>query len=791
MNITDYSKSLCSFLVFAFICAFGFAQSIYTNPITGTNPNTSNPYTTGETHDANITVSGISRGSGISGANANDRYNANGWNLLGRDVDDYFEFTLTPNACYQIDFVSFVYTSNSTSLIGPASFSFRSSEDGFSTDIGTPNASGTTIDLSAYQNITESITFRFYAWGGLNLLNGYFSINDFTFNGVVSPISTTTWGGSSWDNGAPDSSSTVIINGNYDTSTNGNITACNLTVNPSFELVIGDNTYVEVENNLVVDGGSIAVQSQGALVQNGTTDEAGTFSLINSGTATLNKFTRNYYDDGLHYTYWGSPVENANIVSTFPDPADNRRYWFNAANYLDQNTVGTTNGIPDDIDDDGNDWQKTTGTMTAGLGYAITAAPPPPVPFPYPYNDNIIFSGGFNTGDIEVTIYRNDAELADSNWNLLGNPYPCAISTDAFFDLNGYDATTNPTGIIENILYLWTHNSPASASNPGNQVSNFSQDDYAVINLSGGTAAVSGGEIPNKYIPSCQGFFVAMDNDAPTTGGVSPVLSNKVVFTNEMRVADGTSNSQFFKDSYSKEENIPNKLWVDLTSNNGAFNQILVAYLDGATDGDDGLSYDAKKLISGNASILYSIIDGSDKKFVIQGKASNSLKADETIQLGFVNNIDASTEYTLSITQLQGDFVTNNIIYLKDNLFGKIHNLSDSNYTFTSSIGQFDDRFVLMFNNETLSSNQVAEESNELKIIDLDNSRVEFTAPKDLRLKNVSIYDITGRKLYDFKGQYNSEVYNISSLRNTIYIAKVLLSNNVLITKKRLKSNKP
>lgn len=789
MNIIYYSKGLFNFLAFVAISAIGFGQSIYTNPITGTNPNTLNPYTLGETFDSNITVSGISRGTGISGANANNRYNANNWNLLGLNIDDYFEFTLTPNACYEIDFVSFVYTAESTNLWGPATFAFRSSIDGYSSNIGTPNDSGATIDLSAYQNITGPIAFRFYAWGGLNLLNGHFSINDFTFNGVVSPVSTTTWDGSSWDNGTPNISTTTIINGDYYTATNGDISTCNLTVNSGFVLTIEDNTYVEVETNIIVDGGTIAINNQGSLVQNGTSVDAGTFSLINSGTSTLNKFTRSYFDDGLHYTYWGSPVKNPDIVSTFPNPLDDRRYLFNASNYLDQNTVGTTNGIPDDIDDNNNDWQKATGTMSPGLGYAITAASPPPVPFPYPYNDDILFSGAFNTGDIEVTIYRNDAELTDSNWNLLSNPYPCAISTDAFFDLNGYNVSTNPSGTIENILYLWTHNSSADESNPGNQKYNFSQDDYAVINLSGGIAAVSGGDIPNKYIPSCQGFFVPMDNDAPTTGGVSPVFSNKVIFTNDMRIANGTSNSQFFKDSNSKEEDFlnTNKLWIDLTSNNGVFNQMLVAYIDGATNGDDGLSYDAKRLIPENVNVLYSIMEGSDKRFAIQGKATNSLNMHEIVQLGYTNNIDMNTEYTLSIAQLQGVFLSENIIYLKDNLLNKIHNLSDSSYKFTSLVGEFNDRFVLMFNNGTLSVNGVYEEINVLKIVDLDNDRIEFTAPKDLKLRNVSIFDLLGRKLYEFKGQNNSEVYNMPSLKHVVYIAKILLSNDTVITKKYMK----
>ncbi|MFN3640521.1 MAG: hypothetical protein ACK4UK_06345, partial [Flavobacterium sp.] len=162
------------------------AQSIFENPILGTNPNTANPYITGQIVDPNMTVSGIGRGPDINGNNANNRYNANNWNSLGFDANRFFEFVLTPNTGYKIDFVNFVYTGQ-VSGTGPNSFSFRSSVDGFSSDIGTATATGATISLTLpqFQVITTPITFRLYAWGA-SAGGGTFSVNNFTFNGEVS-----------------------------------------------------------------------------------------------------------------------------------------------------------------------------------------------------------------------------------------------------------------------------------------------------------------------------------------------------------------------------------------------------------------------------------------------------------------------------------------------------------------------------------------------------------------------------------------------------------------------------
>ena len=67
---------------------------LWENPITGNNPNTDNPYIIGDLTAANLSVSGIGRGAGIVGSNANNRYNANDWNTAALDPTGYFSFTI-------------------------------------------------------------------------------------------------------------------------------------------------------------------------------------------------------------------------------------------------------------------------------------------------------------------------------------------------------------------------------------------------------------------------------------------------------------------------------------------------------------------------------------------------------------------------------------------------------------------------------------------------------------------------------------------------------------------------
>lgn len=159
--------------------------SLWTNPITGTSPGNSNPYTTGQTVAAGITVSGIGR-SGLNANTANNRYNASNWSTAG-SIDDtkYFEWTITPDPGNAIKFSSLVYNGQASGT-GPTSFAIRSSLDGFTSNIATPGAAGGTISLAAaqFQSVASAITFRLYGWNASST-GGTASVDDFTFNGNI------------------------------------------------------------------------------------------------------------------------------------------------------------------------------------------------------------------------------------------------------------------------------------------------------------------------------------------------------------------------------------------------------------------------------------------------------------------------------------------------------------------------------------------------------------------------------------------------------------------------------
>ena len=247
------------------------------------------------------------------------------------------------------------------------------------------------------------------------------------------------------------------------------------------------------------------------------------------------------------------------------------------------------------------------------------------------------------------------------------------------------------------------------------------------------------------------------------------------------------NNDQFFRSETTAETR--NVLWLNLTSDNGVAKQIAVAHLEGATDNYDGSYYDVtENKSSGLAATLYSIIsDDEDEQFVIQGKNPSSLNINEVIPIGFNTIIEVPTLFTVSIAQFEGDFYTENNIYLKDYLLNTTHSLKDSDYTFTSETGVFKDRFEIVFTPNALSIDDNLIDANAVTIYELQDGNVQINVGKSHTITKVEIMDITGRRIYTLKGNNSTEIYNLSNLSKAAYIAKITLSNGQVISKKAIK----
>ncbi|CAN1572179.1 Fibronectin type III [Flavobacteriaceae bacterium] len=732
-----------------FFKSFGFyGQSIFSNPITGINPNLLNPYTNGQLVDPNCTVSGIGRGSGILGKNANNRYNAIGWNTAVIDSNKYFEFVITPISGKRIDFLSF-YFLGQISLYGPSHFVFRSSIDGFSTNIATLVGTGGTVSLSDpnFQNIIEPITFRIYSWGATNG-NATFSINKFDFKGTTDcalpekprltdiPIScSSTSFEVNWV--PPFLAKNYIFDVATDPSFNNpvvgyfNLLLENVTNQIVVGITAGETYYVRLR---AMNDCGLSNYSNTSIVFSPSTTFDGvswdndlpdsTKKVVFAGNATivspLNACSVKI-NPGVNVVVGETGGTNGTAILHLENGLEvvgtGALTFENNASLIQVNDAAVNSGkitykrisSPMKIFDF-TDWSSPVS------GQTLKELSPNTLSDKYfsfwdrvwitENSDNTMLTGkgytirtpkegvwGAPYPETVVFPYRQPVSFIGTPNNGI---YTVAVNPNAgrySFIGNPYPSAlnadvfvSNNAGAIKGTIYIWTHNTSIT-QNGTNYI--YSQDDYASYNafLGAGVAAASS--------------TVSGANDKAPTGKIAAgqgffVISTtgttgSIVFNNSMREHSVANNSQFFKGSSTKKSSIErHRVWLSLSNIQGAFKQILIGYATGATNGDDVL-FDGSNY-SKNAYIDFcSLI--STKKCVIQGRALPFDKKDE-VPLGYKSSIDGS--FSISIDQIDGVLASQDV-FLQDKTASIYYNLKKGPYTFNTLKGTFDDRFALVY----------------------------------------------------------------------------------------------
>jgi hypothetical protein len=223
-------------------------------------------------------------------------------------------------------------------------------------------------------------------------------------------------------------------------------------------------------------------------------------------------------------------------------------------------------------------------------------------------------------------------------------------------------------------------------------------------------------------------------------------------------------------------------VWLNLISQSGSFNQILVGYVDGATNGWDR-SYDGVKFGDGTGNSFYSVI--RDKDLVIQGRPTPFSEYD-VVRLGYKSTMQEA--FSLRIDHFDGLF-ENQEIYVEDKELHVIHNLKESPYNFRSGIGTFDRRFVLRFT-DIISGSRVSTDN-------LESNVTAFVSEKNLvieashNITALSIYDISGKLLSSREIEELIRTYSSNfNYAEGVYFVKVKLENGFVETKKLINNNR-
>ncbi|UPT70007.1 MAG: choice-of-anchor J domain-containing protein [Flavobacterium sp. JAD_PAG50586_2] len=554
-------------------------------------------------------------------------------------------------------------------------------------------------------------------------------------NSVLVSFYATTWNGTAWSNGAPNATTRAVFSGNY--SSTANLQACSVEV-LSGNVVFNTSHTLTVQNDVRVTGGSLTFDDKSSLLQVNTLDNNGV-AFTNSGNITYKRTAMPMFK--FDYTYWSAPVSPQILANVSPNSPMTLFYQYNPIAGLWQNVA------------------PASTTMVPGKGYIFRAPLSYPVAWPStPQDFTANFIGVPNTGTITLPIIGGA-----SQFNLLGNPYPSALSADAFL-LDSDNAAT-----LGGTLYFWTHNTGINAAYQ------YTGSDYAIYNYLGGVvggvptgpATNPGINVlpPNGKIGSGQGFFI------------KGLLNGTASFKNTMRLAG--NNDQFFKTATQtilSNEPEKHRYWLNIANTEGAFKQALIGYADGATMGIDRL-FDGEMVDVGNAVTMYTLIDNT--KLSIQGR-SLPFNVNDTIPLGYKSTINST--YTVTLADVDGLF-TEQIVYLEDRDLNTIHNLTATPYTFTTAIGTFDNRFVLRYTDQALGNNAPVFTENSVVIYRNEADNFVVTSGS-FEMASLKVFDIRGRLLLSQKEINATQTTFNEGKTNQVLLVQITTVDGVKVTKK-------
>ncbi len=548
-----------------------------------------------------------------------------------------------------------------------------------------------------------------------------------------------TWNGTSWSpTGAPGSGNQVMITGNYNTSVNGNLEACKLTVDDGAQFVVTANMYVDVQGDISVNNGSLIVRHQGTVRQ---LDDSAVVTK-NGASGTIQVELTTPVLKTRDFMVMGTPMTDETRTGVY-----NSAFMvlgFTPANFLPHPDVpaGGTNWA----DDDGNFYNNlTSGSIEPGKGYVVR----PQNGWSDPANMSYNFTherGVFNNGVVSYTNTNNGPTAnPDGTPNVVSNPYPSAISADAFMTNNGLTA-----------LYFWEHITPPGTGLSGSNL-RFDMDDISIRNMGMGVAAANGGSPPNNVVSTGQGFGIRTAGVAGSTGTIS--------FNNSMRLTSGNTTLR------SPQSTPIETLTLEVRNPStgiGAFTGMAFA-VEGSAELDEG--YDTKRL--GTVVSLYTHLDDGSHELGIQTRGL--FDTEMQIPMGFATQMgeELGYNYKISIEDVAGPNIENATVYLLDNSTGIVTNLSEDSYSFTSSVGSYNERFTVFFEAAVLSA---ADNSLASKLVVYPNPTsglIQILSVAEELISKVELRDLQGRIIQTITPQKSKVTIDLEGLASATYVLMI------------------
>ncbi len=562
-----------------------------------------------------------------------------------------------------------------------------------------------------------------------------------------------------WNNGVPGSTTNVTIA--HDVTLNSNFTVGStgfLNVSSGIQLTLGGTSILTIDGQLNSTGtidGSVLLRTGQSLTTNigniadlelsmgantltlssdavfktklkltdGTintggfdlilTADASATALIEhlSGTIVGDVTVQQYIQNGHGHHFLSSPV----VAATLNELNDNVPVFTAGAAVPNVYYYDETN--PSNDCEEG--WTlpaSTSETMVVGRGYTLY--------FQSNAGKLIDIKGDLNDGSISIPLTNTtsvsaplDPSCDPEGWNFIGNPYASPIDLDLMSALL-------PSSVLQS-YYRW---------DPTNKF-------YG--------SYVNGVASPSNFtniVPAFQGFWVK------TTANTSLVLDNSV------RVTDPTISGPFFKTTFVDP-------LLRISINNSQYgNETVVRFNQQATNQFD-LDFDAYYFKNEN-------VDGIEFGTVVNGEyyhINSMLPFQSTpIDIQLYCKDKAGEQNTISLTEAL-NLNSGDLVYLLDNHLNTIHDLTGSDYVYTSLANDSEQRFVIRVVPAMAVSTDQLETNNSIKAYQqaqqlILEQNLVFETP-------IRIYNALGQELKTVAASNdNRQLINLENLKGLLLI---------------------
>ena len=530
----------------------------------------------------------------------------------------------------------------------------------------------------------------------------------------------TVWDGMAWSNGIPtDPTVKIVMNADFisdeSNTLNHELIGCSLETLGDVEIRIASGFNLILENELVIDnalGANLIIESDANLLQINPVQNIGTITVKRNARVPSNQ-----------YNYWCSPVVDQILYDLYEFIPNNRVMTYNTD--TDYFTILPKSGFP---------------TSDFGVGYSIKG----PSQNPDAPEITAEFVGIPQNESLEAEENRILLSTLGNGFNLIGNPYPSNLNLNQLYFANEnqfYNDETEETPAF----YFWDNTENEETNQQG---SGYSGNNYAIYNpFSGGVAATGGDGMkkPNGIVKPGQGFIIKAAADATYLQ-----LDNDMRTTSTQLIENGDEAVYYKNPEIHGARKKNGKFWLELVNPDGVHIQIAIGYFNEAENEFE--KYDSPVFSESVSENIYSI-SKDDKILAIQGRKGPFLNSD-VIPLGI--KLAQNGKYKIKLEDRLGIFETQQSIYLHDKYDNSVFNLSEADFDFEGTPGEFTDRFEIVFKNENGLAADLAK--NQIEIQKRENT-ISVISTLD-KLETVEIYGLSGNLIFQ-KSQIGKKEFQI------------------------------